>query len=216
MKHAIIILIAHFFFFSPMNTEGQETKATAILDKVAEQTKAYDAVKIIFSYAMDNDEQNIHESYKGEIISQGNKYRLKVAGQEIISSGEKVWTYIPEAQEVQLNRAAENTNRFNPTQLINNYEKRYETTLLNNITKNNRELAVIKLVPITKEQNRFEKAHLVVDKTKDEIYQLIIFGNTGNKFTYTVEELLPGIELPENAFRFSKKEQPEVDIIDMR
>lgn len=215
MKHAIIFLIAHFFFFSPL-TKAQDTKATTILDKVAEKTKAYDAVKIIFTYAMDNEQQDIHESYKGEIISQGNKYRLKVAGQEIISNDDKVWTYIPDAQEVQINSATENTTRFNPTQLINNYDKRYKTEFLENITKNNRELAVIKLVPKTKEQNRFEKAHLVVDKTKDEIYQLIIFGNTGNTFTYTVEELLPDIELPENAFHFNKAAHPEVDIIDMR
>lgn len=215
MKQIIIILIANLLFLNPLISKAQNERGEEILDQVVEKTASYKTVKIIFSYSMDNEEQNIHENYKGEIISKGDKYHLKVAGQEIINNGKKVWTYIPEAKEVQLNNTSEENTRYNPTQLIENYREKFNAEFLKNITEKNRELAVIKLVP--KDANEsFEKAHLIVDKTRDEIYKLLIFGEMGNKFTYKIEELLPNISVSENAFRFNKEKHPEVDVIDMR
>jgi len=215
MKKTVLLLVANLLIFSSLMSQVQETKAENILDKVASKTTSYNTVKIIFSYSMDNEEQDIHENYRGEIISKGDKYRLKVAGQEIINNGKKVWTYIPDAQEVQLNNVSEENTRFNPTQLIRNYKANYETELIEKTKEQNRKLAVIKLIP-KNENETFKRAHLVVDTTRDEIYKLIIFGDMGNKFTYTVEELLPNISVPEDSFRFSKENHPDVDIIDMR
>jgi len=215
MKQIIIILIANLLFLNPLISKAQNDTGEEILDQVAEKTASYNTVKIIFSYSMDNEEQNIHENYKGEIISKGDKFHLKVAGQEIINNGKKVWTYIPEAKEVQLNSTSEENTRFNPTQLIKGYREKFKAEFLRNITEKNRELAVIKLIPKNANE-RFEKAHLIIDKTRDEIYKLLIFGEMGNKFTYKIEELLPNISVSENTFRFNKKKHPEVDVIDMR
>ena len=215
MKEIVIFVMANLLLLNPLTTEAQKTKAETILDKVAEKTNSYNTVKIIFSYSMDNEEQDIHESYRGEIISKGDRFRLKVAGQEIINNGKKVWTYIPDAQEVQLNNVTEDNTRFNPTQLIENYSENFETEFIKNTTENNRKLAAIKLTP-KNEDETFEKAHLVVDRARNEIYKLIIFGEMGNKFTYTIEELLPNISIAEGAFKFDKEKHPDVDVIDMR
>ncbi|MCF8232134.1 MAG: outer membrane lipoprotein carrier protein LolA [Bacteroidales bacterium] len=196
---------------------GQQKNGEEILNQVAEKTQSYDAIKIIFKYSMDNEDQEIHESYKGEIISKGDKYHLKVAGQEIINNGKKVWTYIPDAREVQLNKVTENNTRFNPTRLIENYKEKYETRFIKNITEKNREMAVIELIPKNNnDDNAFKKAHLIIDKMRDEIYKLKVFGEMGNVFTYTVEKLIPNIRIPENTFQFNKEDHPEVDVIDMR
>lgn len=215
MKNLIILLLNLAILF-PALAIGQQNSSTEILDQVVEKTQSYNVIKIIFKYAMDNKDQEIHESYKGEIISKGNKYRLKVAGQEIINNGEKIWTYIPDAKEVQLNEVTENNTRFNPTELIKNYKKEYKTRFIENVTEKNRELAVIELVPKDNNENTFKKAHLFIDKTRDEIYRLKVFGEMGNEFTYTVEELLPNISVQENTFHFDKENHPDVDVIDMR
>ncbi|MCF8308993.1 MAG: outer membrane lipoprotein carrier protein LolA [Bacteroidales bacterium] len=213
----LIILVFNLALLFPGMAFGQQNSSTEILDQVAKKTQSYDAIKIIFNYSMENEGQDIHENYKGEITSKGKKYRLKVAGQIIINNGEKVWTYIPDAKEVQLNEVTENNTRFNPTQLIKNYKKEYKTRFIENVTEKNRELAVIELIPKNNnEEVTFKKAHLFIDKTRDEIYRLKVFGEMRNEFTYTVKELLPNISVQENTFHFNKENHPDVDVIDMR
>jgi len=191
-----------------------QEKAQSILDKVATKTSEMGAVKIIFNYSMTNEEAGIDESYQGEILTREDKYRLKISGQEIISNGEKTWTYIPDAQEVQVNDAAAGSNEFNPTSMLQNYKEKYDVAFLQKKTINNRDMAVLKLTPANPDE--FEKAHLIVDLVKDEIFRLTIFDGTDNEYTYEVVELLPNIGLSGNEFTFNPEEHPDVDVIDMR
>lgn len=197
--------------YSPV--AGQE-QAEEILDKVAQNTKEMGAVKILFTYSMTNEEQGINESYEGELLSKGAKYRLKITGQEVISDGEKVWTYIPDAQEVQLNVADQGSSSFNPTSVFNDYQQKYDVSLLEKKTIKDREMAVLKLVP--KNATAFKKAHLIVDLSKYELYSLSVFDEIGNKFTYQVNELLPDVGLQGGEFTFDTEAHPDVDLIDMR
>lgn len=211
MKLSALLIFLAAFAASPALSQD---KAHDILDKVAANTKEMGAVKIIFTYSMTNEEAGINESYRGEILAEGEKYRLRITGQEIISNGENTWTYIPDAQEVQLNDAAEDGNEFNPSELLTNYKENYEASFVEEKTLNNRSMAVLKLIPLS--AGDFEKAHLTVDLVKNEIFRLTIFDGTDNQYTYEVEELLPGISLNGDEFTFDKDKHPEVDIIDMR
>jgi len=211
---AITLLLIMMTTFVMSATSQNQKKAHKILDKVAERTREMGAVKIIFTYSMENPEQDINESYKGEILTKGSKYRLKISGQEIISNGETVWTFIPDAQEVQVNDAGADANEFNPSVMLSNYREKYEAAFVEDSYINNREMAVIKLKP--KNPDEFEKAHLTVDKVKNEIYKLTIFDETGNQFTYEVVEMLPDVGLRGDEFVFDSEKHPDVDIIDMR
>lgn len=213
MRAITLLLIFMTSFVMAASSQNQE-KAQNILDKVAENTKKMGAVKIIFSYSMENPEQGINESYKGEILTKGAKYRLKISGQEIISNGETVWTYIPDAEEVQVNEAGEDANEFNPSVMLSNYQEKYTTTFVKDTSVNNREMAVIKLKPQNPEE--FEKAHLTIDKVKNEIYKLTIFDETGNQFSYEVVEMLPDVGLRGDEFTFDPEKHPNVSVIDMR
>ena len=208
-----LIFILTFLTFTSTPTLSQE-KGKKILERVAENTRNMGAVKILFTYSMTNEEQGINESYEGELLSKGEKYRLKITGQEVYSNGETIWTYIPDAMEVQVSTAEQGSGGFNPTSVLTDYEDKFEVKLLEEKTIENREVAILKLTP--KKEEQFKKAHIVIDKAKDELLSLTIFDEIGNEFTYKVEELLPNIGLQGNEFKFDESQHPDVDVIDMR
>lgn len=208
-----LIFILTLLTFTPTPALSQE-KGKEILERVAENTRNMGAVKILFTYSMTNEEQGINESYNGELLSKGDNYRLKITGQEVYCNGETTWTYIPDAMEVQVSAAEQGGGGFNPTSVLTDYEDKFEVKLLEEKTKDNREIAILKLTP--KKEEQFKKAHIVIDKAKDELVGLTIFDEVGNEFTYKVEELLPNVGLQGDEFTFDESQHPDVDIIDMR
>lgn len=208
-----LLLLFTFLTIATVPAVSQD-KGEKILEEVAENTQNMGAIKILFTYSMTNEEQGINESYKGELLSQGDKYSLKITGQEVYCDGETIWTYIPDAMEVQVNEAGQDAGGFNPTSVLTDYEEKFEVELMEEKTRGNRELAILELTP--KQDKQFKKAQIVVDKVKNELRSLTIFDEIGNEFTYKVEELLPNIGLTGNEFKFNEAEHPDVDVIDMR
>lgn len=212
MKHLFLTLfIITTFILAPAKSQD---KAEKILSDLAYNLEQMDAMKIIFTYSMVNEAEDIHESYQGELLSQGEKYRLKITGQEVISDGQSVWTFIPEAEEVQLNEVENSEGGFNPVTIFDDYKSKFTSSYLKEITENNRSMAVIELQPIGEEQ--FSKAQITVDISKNELYSLSIFDEIGNTYTYQVKELLPNIALNGDEFTFNQEKYPDVEIIDMR
>ncbi len=171
-------------------------------------------MKINFTYSMSNEEEHINEAYQGSLLSFGDQFNLSVAGQQIISNGKNIWTYIPEVQEVQVNVASSEANIYNPITLLNTYEEQYDASLLKKYQENDREFAVILLK--AKKEGPFDKAHLIINTTKHEIHAVKIFDEMGTVYSYKINELIPNIGLKGHEFTFKQEDHPEVDFIDMR
>ncbi len=191
-------------------TQGEAKK---IVNETIEQIKSYHSMKIIFDYLMTNESEGINEKFKGELLSQKDKYRLKVAGQEIYCNGEKQWTYLPDAEEVQLNNVVkdEDEGSLNPLELLDNYDKKFKVVLQKSKKKNE---AVILFQP--KEEEMFKKALIVINKQKKEPVSFSMYDEVGNMFTYKIVELIPNVALKGHEFSFDIKAHPSVEVIDMR
>ena len=128
MKNLLMIAVLVVFTFSGF--AQNDKKATAILDEVSVKTKLYKTIKIEFTYAMDNVKEKIHDKFKGSLLSKGDKYKLSAAGQDVISDGKTMWTYLKEAKEVQINNAGEDEDSFTPTKLLSGYGKDYKSKFI--------------------------------------------------------------------------------------
>ncbi len=143
-----------------------DTKATTILNEVSAKTKAYKTVLIDFTYTMENKKEKINDKFNGTLKSKGDKYKLLVARQEVISDGKTVWTYLKDANEVQINNAGVDDDSFTPTKLLSNYSKEYKSKFIEE--KGNTQ--IIELYPLAKGKS-FIKVKLSIDKTKKQIQQ---------------------------------------------
>jgi len=206
-----LLLIAALVVFTISGFAQNDKKATAILDEVSAKTKLYKTIKIDFTYAMDNAKEKIHDKFKGTLISKGDKYKLTAAGQDVISDGKTMWTYLKDANEVQINNAAEDDDSFTPTKLLSGYGKDYKSKFIEEKGNNQ----VIELYPLKKGKT-FTKVQLTIDKSKKQISKFIIYDRNGSTFSYIVDKFVSDQPIADNVFTFNKADHPGVEINDMR
>ncbi len=204
-------MIAVLVVFTISGFAQTDKKASAILDEVSVKTKSYKTIKIDFTYAMDNVKEKIHDKFKGTLISKGDKYKLTAAGQDVISDGKTVWTYLKEANEVQVNNVTDDDDSFTPTKLLSGYSKDYKSKFIEE--KGNNQL--IELYPLKKGKS-FTKVQLTIDKAKKQISRFVIYDRNGSTFSYIVDRFITDQVIADSVFTFTKSEHPGVEMNDMR
>jgi len=204
-------MIAVLVVFTISGFAQNDKKATDILDEVSAKTKLYKTIKIDFTYAMDNAKEKIHDKFKGTLISKGDKYKLTAAGQDVISDGKTMWTYLKDANEVQINNAGEDDDSFTPTKLLSGYGNDYKSKFIEEKGNNQ----VIELYPLKKGKT-FTKVQLTIDKIKKQISKFIIYDRNGSTFSYIVDKFVADQAIADNVFSFNIAEHPGVEINDMR
>ena len=212
MKKYIILILT---IFITMGIYAQkDKKATKILEKLSKKTESYKTIEVKFLYKMDNDESDIHESYEGELLVEGDKYRLNIAGQVVISDGETIWTYIEDAEEVQINSIEEGEEAFTPTNFLDSYTENYKSKLIGEEKRDGKNVQIIELIPFKKKN--YSKVELILDKDKNQMISFSIFDNNNSIYTYLITIFIPDLPLNGNEFVFNPEDYPDVEIIDMR
>jgi len=214
MRILTTIIIAALII-TGQTTFGQAKKTSEeILKQVSEKTKSFNSIKISFTYNMDNPTAKIHETETGVLLVKGDQYKLDIAGQKVIMDGKTSWTYISEANEVQINSVEEDENSLTPTKLLTSYSEDYKSKLINEITKDGRALYVIELKPNT--EKSFTDVELNVDKELYRIMKIAIKDKSGNTFSYMVNKFETNVAVKDTDFNFNAQDYPGVEVIDMR
>ena len=100
-----------------------DKKAKDILNGVSSKYRSYKSMKADFSYTLENPQAKIKETQVGTLLLSGAKYRLGISGQEVISDGKTIWTYMKEAKEVQINEVDPTDDGIKPSEIFTMYEK---------------------------------------------------------------------------------------------
>lgn len=217
MKNLIFSFVAFFLLINSVTifAQSREKQASEVLDEVIAKTNSYTSMKLQFTYKMENPGANINETTNGSALVSGNKYRLEVAGQTIISDGKTVWTVISDAEEVQVNDASEGDDVFTPTKLLSNYNKEYKSKMIPKVTTlHGKNVYALELTPNAKKS--YDKVNLYIEKEKMQLYAIEIFDQNGSKYTYKITKFETNTPVNDKSFIFSDKEFPGYYVIDMR
>ena len=205
----LTLLISNQFLFAQAKKTSEE-----ILKEVSEKTKSYSSIKVNFTYNMDNPGAKVHESETGTLIVKGDKYRLDIAGQVVICDATTTWTYISDANEVQVNAVENDEGIITPTRLLSSYSEDYRSKITGEITKNSIVQYVIELKPNT--DKSITAVELNIDKEQLRIMRIAIQDKSGNTFTYMVNKFETNVAVKDTDFSFNAKDYPGVEVIDMR
>ena len=208
MKNVFLALLS-LLIALPAFTQTDK-KARTILDEVSAKTKAYKTIRIEFTYKMENKAQNINDSFKGVLISKGENYKLSFSGQEIFSNGKTIWTYLKDANEVQINNVSKEDDSFTPNNLLSSYNENFKAKLLEETSKQQ----VIELTPVQKKN--FNKVRVTIERARKIVSNITIFDKNGSSYTYTVNKFETDIPFTDSMFVFKTSEHPDVEEIDMR
>ncbi len=209
----IITFVFATLFAIQINAQD-DPKAKTILDNLSKKTKAYISIKAEFLLTITSKKDGVNESQSGSIQLKGNKYNLSIKGQEVISDGKTVWTYIKESEEVHINTISndENDGTFSPDKLFTLYETGFKYKYVEE--KNN--IHSINLYPKDASSKAFHRITLFVDKIKNEIKEVKVYGKDGSEATYKIKTFTTNTALPDSLFTFDKAKHPKVEIIDLR
>ncbi len=213
MKKLIVLsLISLGSFYS----FGQyDPKALEILEAMAKKYKAVPSFEAAFSYTLTNDVENINDEFKGKMTVKGDKYKLALPEQEVVNNGTTIWTYLPDAKEVNIDNFDPNSDDLNPSKFYDIYKKGFKYIYLEDKTEGGVLCEVVDLVPEKKDAQYYKVRMNIVKKDKS-IQSWTMFDKSGNRYKYLITRFTPNFKVEDNFFTFDPKKYPGVEVIDLR
>ncbi|NCD42470.1 MAG: outer membrane lipoprotein carrier protein LolA [Bacteroidia bacterium] len=211
MKKIIILFITFTLAFSVL----AQDKAIDILAQFSKNIQQHETIVAEFVYSMENKNENLSDEFKGILYSKGDKFRVEIAGQIIMSDGVTLYTYIPEVDEVQINSMEESDDSFTPSKLFASYTHDYTPKFNKTFSIGPKKIHVIDLTPID-QSKPFTDAEIQIDAETLELIQFAINDANKNKFIYAVTKFFTEKKLEDSFFIFNANDYPDVEIIDMR
>ena len=213
MKNAILAL---FSMFLVVTVSAQyDPKALEILDAMSKKYKSIPAFEANISYTLTNDVEKINEEFKGKITVKGDKFRLSLPEQEVINNGSTVWTYLPDAKEVNIDNYDPAAEDINPSKMHEVYKKGFKYLYLQDKTEGGVMCEEIDLVPEKKDAQYF-KVKMFINKKEKTIQSFTLFDKGGNRYKYTISKFTPSAKIEDTFFAFDPKKYPGVEVIDLR
>lgn len=215
MKISLIAgVIALSFMATPVLAQN-DTKAKTILENVSKKVNGLKSLKANFALHLAGANGKVRETRKGSFMMKGPKYKVTLAGQEIICDNKTVWTYMKETNEVQVSNYNPNEQTISPAKLFTNfYDKEYNYKYKGAKKVNGKDCEVVELIP-TNKSKQFSKVELAVDKA-NTIVGGNIWERNGNQYQYDVSGFTPNANLSDAYFTFDKSKYPGVEVVDLR
>ncbi|MBM3437004.1 MAG: outer membrane lipoprotein carrier protein LolA [Bacteroidetes bacterium] len=195
-------------------TDKGDKKSNEILDRLTQKTEAYQTIKTEFSYLMKNAEAGVDEKTEGTLYVKGDKYRLVIAGQIVICDGTTIWTYIKDADEIQINAVENSEESITPNKLLTSYNKDYKSKFVKETFQYGTTVNIVDLTPI--EGKTYSSVRVIIDKAKDQLLEITIFDKNGSTYSYLINKFEPNVTLNDSQFTYTASEFPGAEVIDMR
>lgn len=200
MRKSALLIIAFIFLV------GTATAQTAkdILDKTAATLTCDGGIKAKYSISMGNGNNSI-----GTILVKGKMFHIDMPQMAVWFDGKTQWTYVKSNQEVNVtNPTDEELAAINPYSFLTIYKKGYKCSLSS--TANNHD---VRLTSANVKSN-IQMIELKIDRKSFVPKRIVMY--SGKSITTINISQLEKASLSDNMFKFSKKNYPDAEVIDLR
>lgn len=181
-----------------------DAKAETLLKEVSTKIKSYNNISLSFKYELNNVSENISQETRGDVVMQGEKYKLNILGITRIYDGNTLYTISPEDEEVTISSDnTEDESTITPSKMLSFYEDGYTFKMDIVQTIKGRKIQYVKLSPIDT-NSEIKHVLLGIDATTKHIYNLIEVGKNGTKTTLTVNSFKTDQPISKTLFTFDK------------
>lgn len=183
-------------------TYGQNAKN--LLNEVSQKVSNYNNILIDFKYIIDVPEENIRQETRGDVALEGDKYVLNMMGTTRIFDGKKIYTVVPEDEEVTISKYnPSEDDEITPSKMLTFYQKGYNYQMDIEQNVKGRKIQYIKLTP-TNSNSEIKNILLGIDVQTKHIYKMIQTDKNNNQFTLTVNSFKTNQPLSETLFDFDE------------
>ena len=197
------LLIFAMFFVVALKAQSP-AKAGALLDEVSSKVDNYDNIVIDFKYALENTAENVKHETRGDVSLQGEKYLLNIMGTTRIFDGKKLYTIIPEDEEINISTYDPLEDEdISPSKMLTFYNNGYNAAWGPTEDIKGRKIQYVVLTP-RDSKAEIKKIQLGIDQQTKHIYNLIQTQNNGTRITITVNSFKTNQPLPASLFEFKE------------
>lgn len=212
--YAFVLLLATFVSAQAQTKSDPEAKK--VLDAVSAKFRTFKSPQASFTYQVENAQGKVLSSKKGNVNMKGNKYKVTMGTMEIFSDGRTSWNFDKSANEVTVSGVDLGGNAMTPQKLFTNFYDRDFLYKLNGEKKvAGKIVQEVELTP-TDKTKPFHKVYVLIDKANKTIYNARFLEKSGNRYSYTINNLNPNAAVTDAAFVFDKKKYPGVEVVDLR
>lgn len=214
MKTKIVIAL---FLFSVVSAFSQtDKKAQEILNGLSSKYKSLKSLKATFTIVVENQNDKSRQEQSGTLSLKESKYKLQVAGQEIISDGKTRWTFVKDANEIQIDNQKKDENAITPSNIFTIYEKGWLSKYLGEKKIKNITYQNLELVPIDAKTKNVFKVKLAIDKVQKTITSAVIYDKNGSIQTITVNKFTANGANEDVIYIFNSAKYPGSEVVDLR
>jgi len=179
-------------------------EAEQLLEEVYNKAKSYDNIVIDYKVVLNNAEAGINQETHGNVSLEGEKYIGDFFGATQLYDGSKVYTIVPENQEVTIEDKSEDENDLSPAKMLTFYREghNFEMDILQNV--DGRKIQFVKLTPMDTESET-ESILLGIDAETKHIQKVIEKGKNGTTTTISVNSFKTDQPLSETLFTFDRE-----------
>jgi len=179
-------------------------KAKKYLDEVSNQVKSYKNISIDFKYSLNNEDENIEQSYKGTVYLKKEQYLLNLLGVTRLHDGKKLYTINSEDEEVTITASnEEDEEAITPSKMLTFYNEGYTYKWDKKLPIKGRSIQYVKLTPIDSD-SEIKYVLLGIDANTKNIYNLIETGKNSTVTTITVNSFKTNQPISESLFIFDR------------
>ncbi len=210
-----VVLVAVALSPTLLHSSSSDNQSSAILNKLSKTYKTYKSVKASFAVNIRNKQTDATVKQAGTLYQKGKKFRVTMSGQEIFCDGKTIWTYLEDANEVQISRFDPKSMDINPSEIFTIYEKGFMHKYAGQVTNGTNTLDVVELTPTDKNKGYY-LVKLGIDKLANKVKEMSVFSKNGLVTTYIITDFEPNVDIAESYFKFNSKDKPGVIEIDLR
>jgi len=154
------------------------------------------------------------QSFTGTLtMKKGNKYRIEMEQQTIVTDGKSVWSLSKANNQVLIDKFREDPKSFSIDKIFMNLPANYNAALIGKEKFGKNEVSILKLTP-KKDKVNFKWMKVWID-TDDYIMKKIqILENSDNLITYTLNEIKINQNVSDSIFQYVVPNG--IEVIDLR
>lgn len=199
--------------------EESDPKAKAVLEEIRNRFLSYKSLGADFTLDITLADEPT-ETQKGSLAQAGDKYRVELGSQSVISDGKAIWLIMAYNKEVQINDMPEGDEMggaiLSPEAMLNFYDKGdFVYYLTNEYKDGSRTVQQIEFKPTDRNAD-YSKLRMNVNKATKDIISVEAFAKDGSRYKLSIDKLYPNKSFAAGHFAFDKSKYPGYYIEDLR
>lgn len=213
-KYIFSVLIALLSW--PVIAQQEQSQASAVLDKTAENFRRAGGVQAEFTVKAYNNGRFEGES-EGTIQLKGEQFLVKTPETTTWFDGKTQWTYLENTDEVNISAPTpEELQSINPYTLLYMYKKGFSSKLGTVKTFQGKQVIQVILTATNRKQDLACIVLYVTQDTYQPLYILLQQRNMKSRSEIFINSYRTGLNYADATFMFDRKQYPNAEVVDLR